>query len=94
MAELANKNLELAFHAFLNCSTKHLGEIYQREEEIDSLSQKITDFLVNSNLQELPVGDREILGSMFYAVGDIERIGDLPKISPTVPAQRLTTIPV
>lgn len=77
MAELANKNLELAFHAFLNCSTKHLGEIYQREEEIDSLSQKITDFLVNSNLQELPVGDREILGSMFYAVGDIERIGDL-----------------
>ena len=36
----------------------------------------ITDYLVKSNQLSLPLADQKILGSMFYVVNDIERIGD------------------
>mgnify|MGYP002944708107 FL=1 len=42
----------------------------------NNVSHAITDYLVKSNQLSLPLADQKILGSMFYVVNDIERIGD------------------
>ena len=57
-------------------SDEFVDKIYHREEDINNVSHAITDYLVKSNQLSLPLADQKILGSMFYVVNDIERIGD------------------
>ena len=59
-----------------NQSDEFVDKIYHREEDINNVSHAITDYLVKSNQLSLPLADQKILGSMFYVVNDIERIGD------------------
>ena len=76
MANMAQENLDHAIHGFLNQSDEFVDKIYHREEDINNVSHAITDYLVKSNQLSLPLADQKILGSMFYVVNDIERIGD------------------
>ena len=76
MANMAHENLDHAIHGFLNQSDEFVDKIYHREEDINNVSHAITDYLVKSNQLSLPLADQKILGSMFYVVNDIERIGD------------------
>ena len=66
MADMAQENLDRSIKGFLN----------QSDEDINNVSHAITDYLVKSNQLSLPLADQKILGSMFYVVNDIERIGD------------------
>ena len=59
-----------------NKPDEFVDKIYHREEDINNVSHAITDYLVKSNQLSLPLADQKILGSMFYVVNDIERIGD------------------
>ena len=76
MADMAQENLDRSIKGFLNQSDEYLNKIYHREEDINNVSHAITDYLVKSNQLSLPLADQKILGSMFYVVNDIERIGD------------------
>ena len=76
MADMAQENLDRSIKGFLNQSDEYLDKIYHREEDINNVSHAITDYLVKSNQLSLPLADQKILGSMFYVVNDIERIGD------------------
>ena len=76
MANMAQENLDHAIHGFLNQSDEFVDKVYHREEDINNVSHAITDYLVKSNQLSLPLADQKILGSMFYVVNDIERIGD------------------
>ena len=76
MANMAQENLDHAIHGFLNQSNEFVDKVYHREEDINNVSHAITDYLVKSNQLSLPLADQKILGSMFYVVNDIERIGD------------------
>lgn len=77
LAQMAASNLELSISGFLNKDSSMVSEIYKQEDDINYISHAITDYLVKSNQLTLPVADRAILGCMFHAVSDIERIGDL-----------------
>ena len=76
MADMAQENLDRSIKGFLNQSDEYLNKISHREEDINNVSHAITDYLVKSNQLSLPLADQKTLGSMFYVVNDIERIGD------------------
>lgn len=76
MGRIAIENLKSSMHALCELDEKEMEEIYKREEYIDFLNRKITDYLVKVNEIELPIADARLIGALFHVVNDIERIGD------------------
>lgn len=76
MSDMARENLVAAMEALLKSSRKNAEEIYAREDYIDFLSHKITEYMVNANRYDIPLADRNRLGGLFHVVIDLERIGD------------------
>ncbi len=76
MSKKVRKNFVGSMEALLNNDKKKSKEILEREEYIDFLSHKITEYMVKANKYDLPIADRNRLGGLFHVVIDIERIGD------------------
>lgn len=76
MADMVRQNLVASMEALVNNDRKSAEEIYAREEYIDFLSHRITEYMVKVNQYGLPLEDRKRLGGLFHVVIDIERIGD------------------
>ena len=76
MSKKVRKNFVASMEALLNNDRKRSEEILEREEYIDYLSHKITEYMVKANRYDLPIADRNRLGGLFHVVIDIERIGD------------------
>jgi phosphate:Na+ symporter len=79
MGNMAVMNLERAMTDFLNESTEHREEINRMEDDINTISAGIIDYLVKINQYPLPVADKKTLGGLFHIVSDIERISDHAK---------------
>ncbi len=76
MGRIAIENLKIAMHTLCELNEEEIDEVYKREEYIDFLNRKITDYLVKVNEIELPIADARLIGALFHVVNDIERIGD------------------
>lgn len=76
MSKKVRRNFVGSMEALLNNDRKKSEEILEREEYIDYLSHKITEYMVKANRYDLPIADRNRLGGLFHVVIDIERIGD------------------
>ncbi|MBR3645482.1 MAG: Na/Pi cotransporter family protein [Lachnospiraceae bacterium] len=76
MASMVRLNLVASMEALVNNDRKNAEDIYSREEYIDFLSHRITEYMVKANQYGLPLEDRKRLGGLFHVVIDIERIGD------------------
>ena len=76
MSFMVRENLEASMKALLKRDKSEAEEIYKRENYIDYLSHRITEYMVKANQYELPLNDRARLGGLFHVVIDIERIGD------------------
>ncbi len=76
MGQIAIENLKTSMEALCEPEEKKIRQVYQREEYIDFLNHKITDYLMKVNEIELPAADKKLLGGLFHVVNDIERIGD------------------
>ncbi|MBQ2643131.1 MAG: Na/Pi cotransporter family protein [Eubacterium sp.] len=76
MADMARENLVASMDALLTNNRKRADEIYAREDYIDFLSHKITEYMVTANRYDIPLADRNRLGGLFHVVIDLERIGD------------------
>ena len=76
MSKKVRRNFVGSMEALLNNDKKKSEEILEREEYIDYLSHKITEYMVKANRYDLPIADRNRLGGLFHVVIDIERIGD------------------
>lgn len=79
MGMLAVTNLKASMEALCNRNSKLAEEVCHREEYINYLNKKITNYLVKANELELPLEDIKMLGGMFHVVNDIERVGDYAK---------------
>lgn len=79
MGNMAVMNLEKAMTDFLNESTENQQSIYDLEEDINTISAGIIDYLVRINQYALPIADKKTLGGLFHIVSDFERIGDHAK---------------
>lgn len=76
MGQIAVSSLKTSMKALCELDEKGIEEVYKREEYIDFLNRKITDYLVKVNEIELPIADARLIGALFHVVNDIERIGD------------------
>lgn len=76
MGSLALENYKLAVDTFLNRNVKNNDKIKKNEEVINFLNHEISNFLVKLNAVELDKKDRDMLGSFYHVINDIERIGD------------------
>lgn len=75
MGDIANYNLERSMESLMTGNKEIIKEVFEREHEVDFLSRKITDFLVQIN-QSLPVSETRNIAGYYHVVSDIERIGD------------------
>ena len=75
MGQIANYNLERSMEALMTGDKEIIEEVFEREQEVDYLSRKITDFLVKIN-QMFPISETRNIAGYYHVVSDIERIGD------------------
>lgn len=76
MSELARINLELAIQAVMENEMFDRHDFDKREQKINFLNRKITEYLVRISGLEISFYDKKIIGSYYHVVSDIERIGD------------------
>ncbi len=75
MFELARTNFNLTFKHLVNDLPIDENDINEREETIDYINNRLTDFLIklSGNVDSL---NQRKFGSYFHVINDIERIGD------------------
>ena len=66
MGQVAMKNLEVSMEAICELNEEKIAEVYKREEYIDFMNRKITDYLVQANELVLPLADEKLLGGLFH----------------------------
>ncbi len=76
MARAAIENLKISMKTLCDPKEEEIKEVYRKENYIDFLNRKITDYLVEINELDLPFEDSRQMGGLFHVVNDIERIGD------------------
>jgi phosphate:Na+ symporter len=76
MIELAASAEDDASRAFFGDDASHLKQADQKEEAIDNLQNKITQYLIEVSRRELAPSESNELPVLLHSVNDIERIGD------------------
>lgn len=76
LGALAIKNYTYAMKAFFEKDTAMIEKVIQNEVVIDYLTHEITNYIVKVNALDLVDSDRVVMGVMYSAIQDIERIGD------------------
>lgn len=75
MLQEATINFNLGFDEIVNRNYEHGDEIIEREDRIDYINNRLTDFLIQLS-NKVNLKDEEAVGSYFHITNDIERIGD------------------
>lgn len=76
LADLAKKNFDRACKAFFEKDTQYIEKVEENEKVIDYLTHAITEYIVEINALDISDNDRNVMGAMYSAIQDIERIGD------------------
>lgn len=77
MGKYARESLQDATKFFFKRDTKYSDLALQKEELINELNRKITDYIIRIHQKNaLPEGESEKASGWFQTVSDIERIGD------------------
>ncbi len=74
--EIAGENVELAIAAVKEKSEEKVQKVKKTEKLINNMQALLTEYLIK--LDALPLTDRQqtVLSDLYYAVSDIERVGD------------------
>lgn len=76
LASLARASFDLALEAVLNKNAKAIQRLKTNEETVDKLTHGITKYIVKINGLDIMDYDRKVMGAMYNAIQDLERIGD------------------
>ena len=76
MSSLVFENVDLAMDGILNNEIRSAKAITENETVIDYLTDAISDYLVNFNVQELSPQEAMYVNRVFQTLSDMERIGD------------------
>lgn len=76
MGNMAAEQLRKCMDGILSGGAKKLRKVLEIEETMDETAKIISDYLVNVGKLPLTDGQNEEVSNLFYAVNDIERIGD------------------
>lgn len=76
LAGLARDSFDLAMEALLDGDAKAIAKIEENEKTVDKLTHGITKYIVKINGLDIMDYDRKVMGAMYNAIQDLERIGD------------------
>ncbi len=76
LAGLARASFDMALEAVLNGDKKAIERVYENEKLVDKLTNGITKYIVKINGLDIIDYDRKVMGAMYNAIQDLERIGD------------------
>jgi phosphate:Na+ symporter len=76
MGKYAREALEDATGYFFRRDAKAANMALQKEQLVNELERKITDYMVQIHQNGLPEAESELATGLMHAVNDIERIGD------------------
>lgn len=76
LASLARAAFDLAMEALLNGDVKAIERVKENETTMDKLTHGITKYIVKINGLDIIDYDRKVMGAMYNAIQDLERIGD------------------
>ena len=76
MSKLVAESVDLAMEGILNNEVRNAKTITENEAVIDYLTDSISDYLVNFNVQELSTQEAMYVNRVFQTLSDMERIGD------------------
>ena len=76
LAGLARASFDMAMEALLNGDKKAVQRVHENEKVMDKLTNGITKYIVKINGLDIIDYDRKVMGAMYNAIQDLERIGD------------------
>ncbi len=76
LAQLARDSFEWSLDAVLNKNAKAIQKVEENEKVVDKLTNSITKYIVKINGLDIMDYDRKVMGAMYNAIQDLERIGD------------------
>lgn len=76
MGDIVLENLNDVELLFVDEAYDKMDEIFEKEQLINRIEREITDYLVNLSKASLSDSQHHHIDNLFYAVNDIERIGD------------------
>lgn len=76
LAELARKSFDLSYDAVFNKNADAIEQLRENEKIVDKLTHGITKYIVKINGLDIMDYDRKVMGAMYNAIQDLERIGD------------------
>ncbi|MCI6653346.1 MAG: Na/Pi cotransporter family protein [Ruminococcus sp.] len=76
LSALARKSYDYAIKSFFNQDVKLIEKVEKNEKVVDFLTHEITSYIVKINGLDISDEDRKIMGVMYSAIQDLERIGD------------------
>ncbi len=76
LAELAKISFDFSLDAVLNKNSKAIQKVEENEKVVDKLTHGITKYIVKINGLDIMDYDRKVMGAMYNAIQDLERIGD------------------
>lgn len=76
LASLARASFDMALEALLNGDKKAIDRVLENEKTVDKLTNGITKYIVKINGLDIVDYDRKVMGAMYNAIQDLERIGD------------------
>ena len=76
LASLARASFDMSREALLNKDAKPIASVAKNEKVVDKLTHGITKYIVKINGLDIMDYDRKVMGAMYNAIQDLERIGD------------------
>ena len=76
LASLARASFDMSLEALLNGDKKAIDRVAENEKVVDKLTNGITKYIVKINGLDIVDYDRKVMGAMYNAIQDLERIGD------------------
>lgn len=76
LASLARASFDMSLEALLNGDKKAISRVEENEKVVDKLTHDITKYIVKINGLDIVDYDRKVMGAMYNAIQDLERIGD------------------
>ncbi len=77
MADMAMNSLQIAFGAFISRDIEVLESVYEENEQVARLGEKISDYLVKVSAIGVSLSDEKAISALHSNVGDIARISEL-----------------
>lgn len=76
MAEIAKSNFDRSLNEVISGKIDDIAEIQKNENILNFLNRELSKYLVKLSQADLSQGDKELLGTTYHTISDIERIGD------------------